>query len=143
MNARLAMHLVVGLLLLSLAACKGDPIGHTVPVKGKVTVDGKALTKGSVTFWPNKDKGNNSPHEAGAPIGEDGTYEVFTKGKPGVPPGHYKVTVTAQVPSDPKNPYSAPKLLVPQKYTEQQSTPFLIEVVETPGPNAYDLAVKW
>jgi hypothetical protein len=141
MNVQLGMRLVFGLFLLSFAACSRDPVGRTVPVNGKVTVDGKALKQGSVAFWPNKDKGNNSPFEAGGQIGEDGSYEMFTKGKPGVPPGHYKVTIMAQSTADSTNPTKA-KLLVPEKYTVKESTPFLIEVVENPAAGAYNLDVK-
>jgi hypothetical protein len=140
MNVQLAKRLAFGLFLLSFAAC-GDSIGRTVPVKGKVTVNGQPLKQGSVAFWPNKEKGNNSPLEAGGQISEDGSYEMFTKGKPGVPPGHYKVTVMAQSTVDSTNPTKA-KVLVPEKYTLKDSTPFLIEVVENPAAGAYNLDVK-
>jgi hypothetical protein len=140
MNMQAAVRAAVVLLFLGLTGC-GDSIGHTVPVKGKVTVDGKALSKGSVTFWPNKEKGNNSQHEAGGQISEDGSYEVYTKGKAGIPPGHYKVTVVAQTDADNTAPTKV-KLLVPQKYTKAETTPLLIEVVENPASGAYNLDVK-
>ncbi len=119
-----------------------DPAGRTVPVKGKVTVDGEPLKQGSIVFRPDADKGNTLALEPAAQIADDGTYELNTRGKPGAPPGAYRVTVMAQVPLDPKNPYSRGKLLVPQEYTAKDTTPLRIEVVDHPAPGAYDLPVK-
>jgi hypothetical protein len=132
----MAARLTLGLALLPLCACNTDPIGRTVPVKGKVLINNKALSGGSVAFWPNKDKGNNSAFEAGGQIGPDGTYEIFTRGKPGVPPGHYKVTVVSQAETDSLKPTKA-KLLVPEACTDPKTTPFLIEVIDE--PKTYDL----
>jgi hypothetical protein len=140
-HARLRIRLLCGLLLLSAAACRGDSLGRIVPVKGKVTADGKSLNHGSVVFWPNKDKGNNSSVEAAAEIGEDGTYELYTKGQRGAPPGHYKVTVTASTKADSTAPLKA-TLLVQKKYTTRDTTPLLIEVVDSPPSGHYDLTVK-
>jgi hypothetical protein len=141
MRCAVGKGLVVGALLLMLAACSGDSVGRTVPVKGKVTVNGEPLKRGSVTFWPNDAKGNKSPHEAGAQIGADGTYEAFTKGKAGVPPGHYKVTISANADVDNTDPSKA-KSLVPSIYNTKDTTPLLIEVVDNASPGAYDLPVK-
>jgi hypothetical protein len=132
---------VVGFLLLSLTACEGDPIGRTVPVKGKVTVNGKALTAGSVVYWPDEGKGNKSEFTPNGQIGADGSYELNTKGKPGAPPGAYKVTVNAQTVVDSTKPETA-KPLVSDLYTTKAKTPLLKEVTENAAEGAYDLAVK-
>jgi hypothetical protein len=133
------------LTLLALTAgivgCGSDSVGKTYPVKGKVTVNGKALTRGSVAFWPDASKGNASKLEAGGDIKEDGTYELFTSGKRGAPPGAYKVTIAAQTEADSTKPDKA-KSLVPEAYTGKETTTLFIEVVESPSPNAYDLVVK-
>lgn len=126
----------------SVIGCESDPVGRTVPVQGGVTVDGQPLKTGSVAFWPDAEKGNQFPLEAAGQIAEDGTYKVLTRGKPGAPPGAYRVTVTAQVPSDPKDEYSKPKHLVPAAYRTKETTPLRLEVVDNPAPGAYDLSVK-
>ncbi len=129
-----------GLLVLCLASCGSDPVGKTVPVKGKITVDGKALTKGSVAFWPDEAKGNKSTFTPGAQVGEDGSFELYTNMKRGAPPGHYKVTVMAQTESDSTAPTKS-KLLVPEGVTKKETTTLLVEVTEDPA-KTYDLAVK-
>jgi hypothetical protein len=141
MKRRLAGLLALGAMTLILVGCSSDPVGRTVPVKGKVTVGGQPLKQGSVTFWPNESKGNKSTMEAGASVNEDGTYQLFTKGKAGAPPGPYKVTVAAQTQVDSTKPMQA-KSLVPSSYNTRESTPLLIDVVENPAPGAYDLTVK-
>jgi hypothetical protein len=142
MNAHLLMRIVFGLLLLTLAGCGGDStVGHVVPVSGKVIVDGKTLTEGSVAFLPDKEKGNNSSLQAGGKITADGTYVAFTKDVKGVRPGHYKVTVMAQTAAS-STEASKAKLLVPEKYTTYKTTTLLIEVVESPAAGAYDLTLK-
>jgi hypothetical protein len=142
MNAHLSKRIFFGFLLLTLAACGGNKVGHVVPVSGKViNADGSPLKDGSVAFFPNKDKGNTSTHEAGGTINADGTYEAYTKGSKGVPPGHYKVTVMAQSIADSTTPTKA-KVLVPEKFTKRETTTLLIEVVESPAAGAYDLKLK-
>jgi hypothetical protein len=138
----LAMLVLLLSFALLLPACNSDPVGHRVPVRGKVMVGGKALKTGSVAFWPDAEKGNQSKFEAAGQIDGEGNYELFTKEKPGAPVGVYKVTVTAQEPGDPKNPYSRPKLLVPAAFTTKENTPARIEVVNNPAPQAYDIVVK-
>jgi hypothetical protein len=132
---------VVGLLLLSLTACTGDPVGPTVPVKGNVTVNGKPLKKGSVVYWPDEDKGNKLTVAPMGLIGEDGSYELNTKGKPGAPVGAYKVTVQAQTEVDSTKPTSA-KSLVPDVYATQAKTPLKKEVTENAAAGTYDLPIK-
>jgi hypothetical protein len=141
MNARLRVGLVVGFALLVPAGCAGDPVGRTVPVKGKVTVNGQPLKQGSVTFWPDDAKGNKLAFEPGGSIASDGSYELFTHGKPGAPPGAYKVTVTAQTVVDSTKPTTA-KQLVPEQYTTKDKTKLGIDVVENPAAGAYDLNLK-
>jgi hypothetical protein len=140
MNAHARIRVLFGFLLLSLIACSRDSV-RVVPVSGKVSLDGTLLKKGSVVFWPNKDKGNNSPHEAAAQIDADGTFELYTKGRAGAVPGHYKVTVNASTEVSSTEPLKG-KLLVPQKYTKRETTPLLLEVVESPASGRYDLTVK-
>ena len=59
--------------------------GKLVPVRGKVTVAGRPLTKGSVSFRPDKARGETGTAEPYGDIGPDGTYTLSTNGKPGAP----------------------------------------------------------
>jgi hypothetical protein len=132
--------LILGLLVLIIPACESDPVGKTSPVKGKVTVEGKSLSTGSVTFFPDTAKGNKLAFTPGGKIGDDGSYEMFTNGKKGVPPGHYKVTVMAKTEADSTSPTKA-KLLVPEAVTNEKTTTLLIEVIDD-ASKTYDLTVK-
>ncbi len=79
------------ILLLSVG-CGGPAAVATVPVSGKVTLDGQPVISGQVSFAAADDK-------VGAGlctgiIGADGEYKISSDGKPGAPLGKYKVTVT-------------------------------------------------
>src|SRR5690348_17264028 len=63
---------------LLLAGCEA----RLVPVSGKVTLDNKPLTTGTVTLKPDKEKGNAAKVEPIGKIAEDGTYTIETNGKP-------------------------------------------------------------
>ena len=110
-----------------------------VSVVGKVTVDGAPLPLGTVSFRPDASKGNTSPHEPGGQIDAEGNYRLYTQGKPGAPPGWYRVAVVAAEPIDPKKPYEATKSLVNAKYNSVDTSGLSREVVADAAPGAYDL----
>jgi hypothetical protein len=120
-----------------LPACKSDPVGHTYPVKGKVYLDDVLLKAGSVGFFPADYEGAPAL-EAGSRIKEDGTYELSTRGKPGALLGRYKVTVIWQTKVEPSRAGDV-KSLVPEQYTNKQTTPLEMEVMETREDGEYDL----
>jgi hypothetical protein len=130
---------LAGLLGAFLAGC-GQGAG-LVPVTGKVTLDGKPLGTGTVTFHPDAAKGNAAPHLAAGEIDGQGNYKLLSDGKEGVPPGWYKVTVTAQEPADSKNPYAPPQSIVNAKYRDVKTSNLSVEVVGNPSPGAYDFSV--
>jgi hypothetical protein len=134
---------IIAVLLLTLSACESDPVGKTVPVKGKVMVNGKPLTTGNVVFWPDEAKGNKLSGNLlpTSKIAEDGTYDLVTKGKPGAPPGAYKITVNAQTEVDSTKPETAKKL-VPDKYTSKDKTPLEKNVADGAAAGTYDLDLK-
>ena len=117
--------------------------GTNVPVKGKASVGDKPLSAGSVRFLPDKEKGNNTAGEPYGVISEGGTYDVKTNGKPGAPPGWYKVVVTAVTPVDLNNPSPPPsKSLIAAKYNQPETTDLHLEVKENAGDGAYDLKLS-
>jgi hypothetical protein len=114
------------------------------PVSGKVTLtNGNPVTTGTVTYKPDKAKGNTSTAEARGEINSSGEYTLTTDGKPGAPPGKYKVTVySAEPPSnDPAKMTAKQKYFVNPTFADAGTTPLEKEVVTSPAAGAYDLKV--
>jgi hypothetical protein len=124
--------------MVALAGCSGGGEKLT-PVSGKVTVNGAPLTTGSVTFHPDSAKGNTSLHIPVGTLDAQGAYQLMTATKQGAAAGWYKVTVTAQEPIDPKNPYAPPKHLIHPKYSDPSTSGLAVEVIDRAAPGAYDL----
>lgn len=112
--------------------------GPMTKVDGQVLYKGKPLPQGEVAFYPEKTKGNNVPLPPTGTIAS-GRYSLKMKEKAGAPLGWYKVVVVSQAPSNPKDPYSVPKSLIPAKYSKLETTPFLVEVKEGASEGTYDL----
>jgi hypothetical protein len=127
----------------------------TVPVAGKILVDGKPLTDADATivFRPDPAKGNTLSMDFSGLADEQGNYTLYYEsGKPGAAPGWYKVAVVA---TEPLNFRTGPddmkkgkkiiagppvrKPLIDRKYTLPTTSGIEIEVVEKPAPGAYDL----
>lgn len=113
-----------------------------LPVQGKVTQGGKPFTKGgSVTYYADKAKGNNTSHTPTAELGPNGEYTLRVGDKEGAPPGHYKVVVVSQ--SKPKGTgkeiYEIPIYYVDKTYTSVDRTPLTREVKEGHGSEIYDI----
>jgi hypothetical protein len=126
----------LGIAVLLLTGC-----GETLyPVEGKVMVNDKPLTTGTVIFHPDESKGNSAKVLPGGEIDAQGNYKIFTKGKPGAPAGWYKVTVTAAETPDSAKPNEAKKY-VADKFGTPSKTPLAKEVVPEAAPGAYDLKV--
>jgi len=125
-----------------IAGCSEPQLKLVSPVEGKISAGDNPLAGGNITFHPDTTKGNTAKF-AQLPVGtiSDGRYSIATGGKPGAPEGWYKVTVTSSVPSDPKNEYSIPKLIVDKAYTDAATTTLLVEVKEGSPAGAYDLKV--
>jgi hypothetical protein len=131
--------IVVGSLaaLFPLAGCSEQ---YTyVPVTGKVTMKNKTpVTIGSVMFVPDKD--NTLKKFATGKIKEDGTFELATEGRSGVPIGSYIVCVRGPIRKvNGKDPPPIPYSL---KYFDANESPIRIEVVANPAPGAYDLELS-
>jgi hypothetical protein len=117
----------------------GKRPARNVPVQGKVLVDGQPAKFGSVTFVPDREKGNTLGAEPAGSIGPDGTFVLATGGKEGAPPGHYKVAVRITAPSDPRNPYSVPRSLIADRFAEADKSGLRVEVKENGN---YELKVS-
>jgi hypothetical protein len=133
--SRLVWSILCACGLFTLAGCGGLKL---VPVSGKVTLGGKPLYGGAVSFVPDASKGNNARVSCMGPIRFDGRYELTTSGitesgtGKGAPPGWYKVTLLTTLPG-------TPAITVNPKYLNVDTTPLSIEVVADPEPGHYDL----
>lgn len=126
-----------------LAGCsKKDGPGKLVPVSGKVTLNGKPLTAGTVSFVADSKKGNTSKHFPGGQLSADGTYELKTDGATGAPLGVFKVTIMNMDFKQMVEGKKKPDVTIPPAYTTPDSTPVSKEVVESPAPGAYDINLK-
>jgi hypothetical protein len=149
---RLLATCTASLLLAAVAGCDSSGIGKTYPVTGKIFVNGELALgcAGTVALYADATKGNTTPFDVWANLGEegDGSYTVYTKGpggsKAGAPPGWYKVTVSvfpAEGRLDPRNKRTLKQIKVNPKYWSKTTSKLEIEVVEKPAPGAYDLRV--
>jgi hypothetical protein len=116
-----------------------DGVGKTVPVVGKVIVDGKPVKAGTVSFRPDKSKGNNAAHEPYGEIDTEGNYRLFTGKKEGAPVGWYRVGVFAGEPVEVGNLSGQAKWYANPKYASIESSGLTLEITEDPAPGAYDL----
>jgi hypothetical protein len=120
--------------LLSLAGCGGPKL---VPVSGAVTLDGKPLSHGAVSFNADASKGNTVTVSCLGRLNEQGQYQLKTIGVKksdsgtGAPLGWYKVTLFTGLPGE-------PEITVNPKYLDPTKTPLSVEVVENPTPGQYD-----
>lgn len=109
-----------------------------MPAEGSVTVGNDPLQTGIIGFHPDTDRGNTSDRPATGKI-ENGKYRLTYDGKDGAPVGAYKVTISATVPSNPKDEYSIPKSLIGKNFAQPKTTSLTVEVKEGGAP--YDFKV--
>jgi hypothetical protein len=129
----------IGCLLL-LAGCNGDSGEKVYPVKGKLTVDDKPVPTGNVTFYPDAQKDNKSPHLPTGVIDAQGNYELFVPGgRKGAPLGWYKVVIYSV---DDPQPMKPNKYFVNADYASVETTPVRVEVIADPEAGRYDLKLK-
>jgi hypothetical protein len=124
--------------LLALTGCGGLTL---VPVSGKVTLGGKPLKGGGVSYVPDASEGNDARVSCVGRIDSQGRYTLRTDGVKGsdsgkgAPPGWYKVILLTTLPG-------SPEISVPDMYRDPIKTPLKIKVVAHPEPGAYDLNLK-
>lgn len=133
---------VTAILLAGLIGCGKSDSEPMYPVEGQVKFGTKLLTKGTVVLHPDASKGNTTKHEPRGGIDAEGRYKIMTHPREGAPPGWYKVAVIATEPSDPKDLYSLPRWLIPEKYGKPEESGLSFEVRGEPQPKAYDLDLR-
>jgi hypothetical protein len=115
---------------------KGDDIPDTVPVSGKVTVDGQPVTEGQVSFIP-FDKEQKTGALITGKIDPSGGYVMYTGGKTGVPPGRYKATVTPVM--VPTGGNKMPAVTFNTMYTDASKTKLIVNVAANTPASEYEL----
>jgi hypothetical protein len=117
-----AIALVIG------GGCGGPPIAT---VRGRVTLDGRPLTAGTVVF-----EGDGRSYTGS--IGADGRFELRFMGEPGIRPGTYGVAVIppeAEVVADPKTTdLRAVNPVDPRNYPERYRLPSTSGISRTVSP---------
>jgi hypothetical protein len=99
---------------------------------GTVTVDGKPLESGTVTFHP--DDGGPTPYGTVS----NGKFTVNTGQDAGLKRGSYKVTVSARTIPEPGSNETGQDL-TPPKYAKPDTTPLTAEVT---GRNHFEFDLK-
>jgi hypothetical protein len=125
--------------------CWRTRAANLVAVSGRVMIDGRPLTIGTVAFQPDLSRGNSSKDLPMGSIDENGAYELFTVGKPGAAPGWYKVLVYASEPSSGPGragQFPANRSLVHAKYTDLNQTDLAIEIPSVPDGGMCDLNLQ-
>jgi hypothetical protein len=106
----------LGVAALGLASCtRGDGRKATVPVAGKVLVNGKPAEHATVVFHPVGGAGPDAVRPRGK-VGPDGAFALTTyDGGDGAPAGEYRVTVELWLAG---RPDEGPSNRLPAKYAD-------------------------
>ena len=113
-------------LLLSVAASVGCG-GKPASVTGLVTVDGKPVDQGTVTYSP-----SGGGMRASGLIQSDGTYEIKTNRDAGLEIGMYDVAVVSRevIVTSPDAPPMPGKYIVPKRYGKAKTSGLQFDVVK-------------
>src|SRR5947209_20229071 len=126
----------------SLPGCGGGPkYPSRAKVTGLVTLDGKALPTGMVTFVPDRSRGTSGPPAVGG-IDSTGHYQLTTDRQSegdGAVVGFHLVRVFANEPGDPMHSVTAS--LIPQQYNNEATSGLKFEV-KAGTDNVIDLPLK-
>ena len=125
------IRIIAGLLLVSQVTGCGPTPPAMVSVTGKVTLDGKPVTAGSITFHPDTANAFQDDHPSSL-LQLDGSFQMKTYpfGK-GVPPGKYKVTLAPELATRVKQP----------EYANTESTPWELVVTDS-GISEHEFQIK-
>lgn len=131
---------IIGAIVFVVVGCS-KPVGFEklVPVEGKVTVEGQPLSMGMVVLQPEKLEGPDQNLPPGGWIGHvhNGSYQVMAAGKPGAPPGRYRIMV---IPSDAAQTKKW-RIQTKSGTMADNSTGVEIDVTDNPEPGSFDLSL--
>jgi hypothetical protein len=130
---------VAAAILGSITGCSNQGSVSLQKVQGTVKFRGKILDHGQVSFIP-ADGAAGQP--ALSEIHADGTYQLQTEGREGVPPGKYRVLIQCRQSSpasEKPKPVPMPSL-IPEKYAAEKYSPLIVEVKSS--VNDYPLVLE-
>lgn len=128
-------------LAIGLTGCGTEPELPLVPVSGTVTYQGEPLSHGAVVFMP--ESGTTGPQAVGH-IQADGTFQMQTAGQSGAVVGKHRVAVHCRQqpkPAEQRSMGPAPKSLIPEKYSNPETSSLQIDVPKG-GDNDADIALQ-
>src|SRR3954469_25678748 len=123
-NSHRNRHVYIAAVIMIAAACAGCGSKSSVgTVHGKVLLDDKPLATGAVVTLPSSGRGAHGTISGGE-------FELGTVGnRDGAAVGTHKVAIIAREPSQGAGAEATPgKLLVPQRYTDPETSGLTIEV---------------
>lgn len=135
-------------LLAAIVGCGGSAnLPDTVPVSGRVTLNGKPLTTASVTFIPT---GMTRGEGGFGTTDQEGCYELtYLRGSVGVPVGEYRVVINKRVMPDGSDADEGPDVapiesqareLLHPKYSNEQHSTLSATVPEGGGSVDFELS---
>jgi hypothetical protein len=136
MNQRLCSHMLAAssLVFACLVGCGGSEFGASA--SGTVTLDGKPVTPGLVTFAPEDPAAVPSVSD----LDTSGGFTLTTNKKPGLTPGKYRVSIQAFRPPNVapgERSFEPSEPLVPEKYLRVNTSG--LEFTVEPGENTFDI----
>jgi hypothetical protein len=115
-----------------LVGCGDSGRPKTIPISGRVTIDGKPPGEsGSLFFTPTEAADGYSKRPASGTFLADGSYRVMSwKPDDGLVPGHYKVNF---LPGDPT------KSAIPGRYQKSETSGLAVDVSVDVSPIEYNI----
>ncbi|QDU25903.1 hypothetical protein ETAA8_09750 [Anatilimnocola aggregata] len=131
--------LALGSWPLFFAAGCSEPGEALLDVRGTVQLEQEPLTTGVVSL--RAENGNETRHQPTGLIDSQGNYRLYTAGRPGAPPGFYRVVVFANEPAIDLSKVhpGLPKSLIPKRYNDAISSPLAFEVKPDAAAGSYNL----
>jgi hypothetical protein len=119
----------------SLSGCGGNDRPKTIPISGRVTIDGNAPGEGGKLFFtPTAAAAGYSLRPASGSFNSEGNYRVMSwTPDDGLVPGHYTVSV---VPSQPA------KTSIPTRYHESSGSGLEVDIPSDQGAIEYNIEVR-
>jgi hypothetical protein len=126
---------ILSFALVWLAGCAGGDRPKTIPISGKVTINGQAPAEiGRLYFTPTRVAEGYPKRPANGTYTADGTYRVMSwEADDGLVPGHYLVSV---VPADPN------QTKIPAKYHQSSSSELEVDVPVDQGSIEHNFDIQ-
>jgi hypothetical protein len=125
----------LALIVITLAGCSGSNRPKTVPISGRVAIDGQPPSEGGkLYFTPTQAAEGYSRRPANGAFDAEGAYRVMSwEPDDGLVPGHYTVSIV---------PLDANRTKIPKKYHQSGTTDLEVDVPVDAGKIEYNIEVR-